>query len=211
MIIQFKNRKKELYELKKILESNNFELVIIYGRRRIGKTALVLEATKKYNRLYFLATEENNLERFYDLCMKKFPEVRKLKKSYEILFDFLKDKVDVIIIDEFQNMIKENKNIVSIFQIIVDDILVNTKIKLFLLGSSVSMITSKVLSYKSPLYGRRTASLNLKKIKFKDLKEFFPKASFEELIKIYGFADGIPFYLIKIDPNKNFFHGLKKK
>ena len=115
MIIQFKNRKKELYELKKILESNNFELVIIYGRRRIGKTALVLEATKKYNRLYFLATEENNLERFYDVCMKKFPEVRKLKKSYEILFDFLKDKVDVIIIDEFQNMIKENKNIVSIF------------------------------------------------------------------------------------------------
>ena len=93
-----------------------FELIIIYGRRRIGKTALYLQATKKYKRIYFLATEENNLERFYNVCIRHFPEVSKLRKDYEVIFEFLKDKVDVIIIDEFQNMIQENKNTVSTFQ-----------------------------------------------------------------------------------------------
>ena len=209
MNIQFKNRKKELEELKRIINSKKFELVILYGRRRIGKTALALEVTKHSKRLYFLATQENNLERFYNLCIKHFPEVSKLKQDFEVLFEFLKDRVDVIIIDEFQNMIKENKNIVSLFQAIIDQILSKTKVKLFLLGSSVSMISSRVLNYQSPLYGRRTASIKLKGIKFKNLKEFFPKANFEELMNIYGFADGIPFYLIKID--KQFFNWLNKE
>ena len=80
---------------------------------------------------------------------------------------------------------------------------------LILSGSSIGMMEKYTLDYKSPLYGRRTASIKLKGIKFKDLKEFFPKANFEELMNIYGFADGIPFYLIKID--KQFFNWLDKE
>jgi AAA+ ATPase superfamily predicted ATPase len=199
---------KELKEIEEIIKSNKFELVIIYGRRRIGKTELILNATKDHKRIYYLATEENNLERFYNVCLNKFPEVSKLKMDYEVIFEFLKNKTDIIIIDEFQNMIKENKNIIGLFQSIVDSILKGTKIKLFLLGSSISLITSKILSYKSPLYGRRTGSLNLKKISFFSLPEFFPKMDIKQLIEIYGFADGIPYYLIKID---NEFWGWFKK
>ena len=112
------------------------------------------------------------MDRFYNLCLNYFPELNKYKKDWEVLFDFLKDKVDVIIIDEFQNLIKEDKNILTIFQNIVDNILKNSKIKLIIVGSSISMIKSKVLSYKSPLYGRRTLSYKLKPISFFDLKEF---------------------------------------
>jgi AAA+ ATPase superfamily predicted ATPase len=60
-------------------------------------------------------------------------------------------------------------------------------------------MTSQLLSYKSPLYGRRTASIELKPVSFFDIKEFFPHLNIEQLIEIYGFADGIPFYLVKVD------------
>lgn len=182
-------------------------MFILYGRRRIGKTELILNATKDKNRIYYLATGENNLERFYNTCLNHDKEMSKLKKDWEILFDYLKDKVDLVIIDEFQNMIHENKNILNLFQSIVDTILKNSKLKLFLLGSSVSMITSKVLSYQSPLYGRRSGSINLKAISFFELHEFFPRANIEQLMEIYSFADGIPFYLIRID--KDFWQWLR--
>jgi AAA+ ATPase superfamily predicted ATPase len=209
MIIQFKNRKKELKELKEVLKSRKFELLILYGRRRIGKTELILNATKAKKRLYYLATTENNLERFYNLCLRHDKDINKLKKDFEILFDYLKDNYEVIVIDEFQNMIKENKDILNLFQSIVDTSLKNSKLKLILLGSSISMITSKVLSYQSPLYGRRTGSINLKAVSFFDIKEFFPKANTEQLLEIFGFADGIPFYLINID--KEFWLWLKEE
>ena len=196
---EFKDRKVEMKELKETLDKRGFAFEIIYGRRRIGKTELILQATKNKRRVYYLATGENNLERFYNVCVDYDKNVGKLKKDYEVLFDYLKDNTEVIIIDEFQNIIKENPEFLNLFQAIIDIKLKNSNLKLFILGSSVSMITSKVLSYQSPVYGRKTASLKLKNISFLDLKEFFPKADAEEIIRIYGFADGIPFYLIKID------------
>lgn len=209
MIIQFKNREKELKEIKEVLDSKQFELMIIYGRRRIGKTELILNSSKNKKRIYYLAVGENNLERFYEDCLKHYNEISKLKKDWIVLFEFLKDKAEVIIIDEFQNLIKEDKNILNIFQLIVDTILKNSKIKLILLGSSISIITSKVLEYKSPLYGRRTGSLELKAVSFFDLVKFFPKVNIKQLIEIYGFADGIPFYLIRI--NKEFWFWFKEE
>lgn len=196
---KFKDRKAEIKELKETLNKKGFAFEIIYGRRRIGKTELILQATKKKRRVYYLATGENNLERFYNVCTDYNKNVGKLKKDYEVLFDYLKDNTEVVIIDEFQNIIKENPEFLNLFQAIIDTKLKNSNLKLFILGSSVSMITSKVLSYQSPVYGRKTASLKLKNISFLDLKKFFPKADAEEIIRIYGFADGIPFYLIKID------------
>jgi len=209
MIIQFKNRKKELQELARTLNSKRFHLFVLYGRRRVGKTELILNATKNKDKIYYLASGENNLERFYNTCSKHNKEVLKLKKDWEVLFDFLKNKTEVVIIDEFQNMIKEDKNILNIFQAIVDTTLKNSNLKLFLLGSSVSIITSKILSYKSPLYGRRSGSLNLKSIPFFELSQFFPNTTIEQLLEIYGFADGIPYYLIKVD--QEFWQWLEKE
>jgi len=199
MIIQFLDREKEQEEIKEILESKKSELFILYGRRRVGKTELALHATKNKKRIYYLAVGENNLERFYSVCMNFDREAANLKKDWEVLFDFLKNRAEVIIIDEFQNLIHEDRNILPLFQSIVDVVLKGSKLKLFLLGSSVSIITSKVLSYKSPLYGRRTASIRLKPVSFFDLHKFFPKEPIEKLVEIYGFADGVPFYLVKID------------
>ncbi|MGP8337001.1 MAG: ATP-binding protein [Methanosarcinaceae archaeon] len=199
MIIQFKDRKKERRELDEVLSSKTFEFIVIYGRRRIGKTELILKATENKKRIYYLAIGARNLERFYNICIGHYPQVSKLKMDWEVLFDFLKDNAETVVIDEFQNMIQEDANILNIFQSVTDTILKDSPLKLFLLGSSISVMTSKVLDHKSPLYGRKTGSLELKSVSFFDLKEFFPKANMEELVEIYGFADGVPYYLVRID------------
>ncbi len=196
---EFKDRKKESLELRASIERKGFAFEIIYGRRRVGKTELILHATQKDKRIYYLAVGENNLERFYNTCIAYDSEIGKLKMDYEVLFDYLKDNVDVLIIDEFQNLIKENSNFLSLLQSIVDTKLKKSNLKFFILGSSVSIITSKVLSYSSPVFGRKTASLKLKPVSFFDLHYFFPKVSVEDLVNIYGFADGIPYYLTMID------------
>jgi uncharacterized protein len=198
-MIKFKDRKKEFLELRESINKKAFAFEIIYGRRRVGKTELILHATKKDKRIYYLAVGENNLERFYAVCVEYDSNISKLKMDYEVLFDYLKNNVDVLIIDEFQNLIKENPNFLSILQSIIDTKLKKSNLKFFILGSSISIITSKVLNYNSPIFGRKTASLKLKPVSFFDLHYFFPKLKINELIEIYGFADGVPYYLNMID------------
>ena len=192
----FINREDELKALTEKLDSNNFEFIVIYGRRRIGKTKLALKSVENREHIYYLAVEGDNLKHFKRYALKVVPTIEYTKEDWEAYFNFLKDKI--IIIDEFPNLIKENPNILSLFQRIIDVHLKDTKTKLIILGSSISMMGEKVLSYKSPLYGRKTGVLKIKPLKFKHLKEFFPKATWEELVEIYGFADGIPYYLEKI-------------
>jgi len=194
--MKFINRTQELKAIREKLQSKKFELYIIYGRRRIGKTALSLESMKGRDFIYYLATEENNLKKIKEVGIRKIPDLKYVEQDWEAIFNFLKDRV--IIIDEFPNLIKENPKIISIFQKIIDTILKESRTKLILLGSSISMMEDKVLSYKAPLYGRKTGQIKLKPLKFSEIKEFFPKASKEELVEIYGFCDGIPFYLEKV-------------
>lgn len=195
--MQFINRKKELKAIKEKLDSPDLEFYVIYGRRRIGKTTLSLATVKGREFIYYLATEENNLKKLKEIASRIEPEIKYAEEDLEAIFNFLKDKI--IIIDEFPNMIKENPKVVSELQGIIDVLLANTKTKLIILGSSISMMESHVLSYSSPLYGRKTGQLKLKPMKFSELTGFFPESTTEERLEIYGFSDGIPFYLEKIN------------
>lgn len=188
----FIDREKEVKAIRERLNSPNFELIIVYGRRRIGKTSTVLKALEQKEHIYYLATEKNNLYKFKQVVESKYPELRYVKEDWEAIFYALKDKV--IVIDEFPYMVVEDKSILSTFQKIVDA-LNSTKTKLILIGSSISIMTD-ALSYKSPLYGRRTASLKIRELPFKRLSNF--NFSIDEVIKVYGFAGGIPYYLVKV-------------
>jgi hypothetical protein len=195
--MRFINRTQELKAIREKLRSKKFELYIIYGRRRIGKTALSLESVRGRDFIYYLATEEDNIKKFKDIGAKSISELKYVEQDWEAIFNFLKDRI--IIIDEFPNLIKEDPKIVSIFQRIIDTILKKSQTKLIFLGSSISMMEDKVLSYRAPLYGRKTGQIKLKPLRFSEIKKFFPKATKEELVEIYGFCDGIPFYLEKVN------------
>ncbi len=195
-MLPFVDRREELRALKERLTSNNFELIVIYGRRRVGKTRLALEAVKGLPHVYYLAVEGDNLRHFRETAERVFPEVRYSREDWEGTLHALKGKI--IVIDEFPNLIKENPRVLSLFQRAIDLDLSSSSTKLVLLGSSVSMMTEKVLSYKSPLYGRRTGSIKLRPMGFFSLREFFPKASWKELVEVYGMTDGIPFYITQV-------------
>lgn len=194
----FVDRKIDYEELGKVLDAPGFAFAVLYGRRRVGKTRLVLETLKKRNYVYYLAVEKENLRYFSACVAQKFPKAANLKEDWEVLLDFLKDNVSVLVIDEFQNLIVEDKTVLSFFQRAIDTSLKDSELKLVALGSSVSMITSELLQYQSPLYGRRTHTKKVVALSFLSINGFFPKASTEELAEIYGFADGVPYYLEKV-------------
>ena len=200
MVSLFVDRKTECEELKGVLDAKGFAFAVLYGRRRVGKTRLLLEALRGRNHIYYLAVEKENLRYLSAVVAQRFPKVRALREDWEVLLDFLKDNVSVLLIDEFQNLVKEDKTVLSLFQRAIDTNLKDSKLKLIALGSSVSMITSELLQYRSPLYGRRTYTKKVGAMSFLNIKGFFPKTSAEELAEIYGFADGIPYYLEKISP-----------
>ncbi len=199
----FIDRDWELKFLREAYGSKRNELIIIYGRRRVGKTALALKSIEKKRRaVYFFAedtTEEENLKTFRGLMADYLGDdvIERAHLNWEEIFRVIAERAPgtIIIIDEFPNLIGGNKAIVSKFQKILDSLEQRARIKLVLLGSSVSVMESEVLSYKSPLYGRRTGQIKLEPLNPKYLKEFFPTMTWEERVKIYGITDMIPAYL----------------
>jgi len=210
---KFINRENELGYLKKELGSKDFRLIPVWGRRRVGKTRLILEATKGRS-VYFLATEaaeRTNLKMFREDASRELDDqtIKDLELDWEVMFRYLSKKGITIIIDEFPYLIVANRAIPSIFQRIVDKYLMGTDTKLILCGSSVRMMESKVLSYRSPLYGRRTGQLRLKPLDFSHLSQFFPKTTFENRMRVYGCCGGVPLYLINFTTDKPFQNNLE--
>ncbi|BBG26348.1 hypothetical protein IC007_0856 [Sulfuracidifex tepidarius] len=133
-------------KVKKRLASDNVELIVIYGRRRIGKTFLVLNALEG-DFIYYLGTEKNNLRKFKEIAEGKFHDLKYAKEDWESVFHYLRDSV--VAIDEFPYMIKEDPSVLFIFQKIVDETLKGSKTKIILLGSSISVMED-VLSCELP-------------------------------------------------------------
>lgn len=202
---KFINREKEIKFLNDEYLRNGSSLVILYGRRRIGKTELCKAFMKDKNTLYFLATEESetqNRNAFKDI-VSDFCENELLKNSkvnnWEILFKIILEKSKneklLLVIDEFQYLGKSNSAFPSIFQKIWDTILKDNNVMVILCGSLISMMEEQTLNYSSPLYGRRTGQIKLKQIKFKHYNEFFEKKEYSELVKYYAITGGVPKYI----------------
>ncbi len=201
----FVNRETELKFLNDEYSRTGSSLIILYGRRRIGKTELCRAFMKSKNALYFLATEENEIQNrnaFKDV-VSVFCKNELLKNStvnnWNILFETIlekyKNKKILLIIDEFQYLGKCNPAFPSIFQKIWDTILKDNNIMVILCGSLISMMEEQTLNYSSPLYGRRTGQIKLKQIKFKYYNKFFVKKEYSELIKYYAITGGVPKYI----------------
>ena len=200
---KFVGRVKELKFLKEVYNSDRAEFIVLYGRRRIGKTELIKKSIDKENAIYLFieeALETENLDSFKTKIAKLLtnPLIEKAELSWEELFDEIaKEDRLVVVFDEFPNLIKENKTILSKFQKIWDEKLAKSKIKLIICGSSISMMENHLLGYKTPVYGRRTGQLFLQPLKFFHIKDFI-ELPFKEIIEIYGITDGIPYYILDV-------------
>lgn len=221
MVQLFSDRERELRFLEDHYETRQAELVVLYGRRRVGKTELCLRFAEKKRHIYFLADRrpEPHLIKELKIIMSQYLEDESFAKLaitdwVELFKEFTKwnkNEHTLIIIDEFPILIESNHAIPSIFQKIWDQNLKNTHTTLILLGSSVAMMETEVLDIRSPLYGRRTAQWRLEPLKLPHLKPFFPKHSIETLTQIYGCLGGIPAYLNKFDPKLDLWQNVEQK
>ena len=222
---KFVDREKEINLLEKEYREKRPSFFILYGRRRVGKTELLIKFIKNKPGIYFLSTTEgdfHNIKAFQEKLSEtmgsyiKHINIKDWYALFKILTENLKFKTItktkkfVIVIDEFSYLIHSNPNIPSIFQKIWDEILSKENVMLILCGSSIGIMENEVLGYRSPLYGRRTSQLELQPLEFKYLKEFFPTYSAEDLIKVWFVVGGIPEYLLKLNPKLSFWDNIKE-
>ncbi|MBQ9277264.1 MAG: ATP-binding protein [Lachnospiraceae bacterium] len=219
-MIKLIDREIELKTLKTEYDRKGSSFVVIYGRRRIGKTTLINKFCEDKKSIHFLATEESeneNLREFQNVVAEELNN--NLLKSatvrrWEDIFDVIADAADekkklVVTMDEFQYIGKANPAFPSIMMKIWDKSLKDKNIMLIICGSLINMLTSQVLSYDSPLYGRRTAQLNMKQIPFSYYKDFVPGLSEDEIIKRYAVTGGVPKYIEIFSDEKDIYKSIK--
>ena len=203
---QFVNREAELDQLRDCYESDDADFVVIYGRRRLGKSELVRQSiTNRDDALYYQAVEstaQNQLEQFVDAATGQFPSLQNVRRDWEILLEALGEQDAVVVIDEFPFLIEEDESLPSRLQRVWDMELQETGMTLVLVGSSISVMEDKVLSGSAPLYGRRTATIDLQSLSVRDACLFFPEYDPETAITAWSIYGGTPYYLQTINPDQ---------
>ena len=206
---RFYCRKEELRKLNKRYADGKFECIVIYGRRRVGKTALINEFCKDKPTIFFSAlntTEKENLEAlsksimsFERPDMESAPEFRSYDAALDELTILSKEKRIVFVIDEYPYLAKAKPAISAMLQHIIDHRWTETRMYLILCGSSMSFMENQVLGKESPLYGRRTGQFKIKPLDYKETSVFHPDLSVEDNSLIYGITGGVPHYINKLD------------
>ena len=212
-------RNEEYNYLQELYQNNNFEYLVMYGRRRVGKTTLLQEFAKNTNSIFFPAREKNdslNLEDFSKVIQLFFDkQYIAAFQSWEAAFDYIHAKADkrtTIIIDEFPYIIEENPTVKSILQHAIDhNFKKNNNIFLVLCGSSVSMMENEIMGSKSPLHDRQTATLEVKPFNYYESSLFFENYSNEDKCLVYGILGGIPRYLEAFDNSKTITQNLANR
>ena len=201
--MDFIGRISELATLNAELERGS-GFVVIYGRRRVGKTTLIKEFIKDKRAFYFLATTESeaqSMKRFAGVLSRttKNPMLSKVIFTdwldlFQVVADDHPDEKKVLVIDEFPYLVKTNPDFPSILQNAWDEVLKDHNVMLILCGSLISMMKKHALAYDSPLYGRRTAQIRLMPLQFTDVYAA-QNLSFEQAVEQYAITGGVPKYM----------------
>ena len=206
-------REKELSSLNKRYKQDKFECIVIYGRRRIGKTALINEFCKGKKVVFFSALNATVLENLESLSKSIYLYNHKDSSSAPIYKNFddafleisriAQNERLIFVIDEYPYLAKADSSISSRLQHIIDHVWQNSKLFLILCGSSMSFMEHQVLGYESPLFGRRTAQYKIQALSYREITAFNPTLSLEEQALVYGITGGIPHYINKLNVNKD--------
>ena len=204
----FIGRERELATLNRLYGSDKFEFAVIYGRRRVGKTALIGEFVRDKKSIYFMGVESNakqNLDNFsksimeYGTGFSLDTSFSSFQAALEYVFKLAENERVVLAIDEYPYVARSSKSLASTLQLLIDKYKDTSKLMLILCGSSMSFMEDYVLSYKAPLYGRKTAQMKINPFDFEETCRYFPNALNEDKALIYGIVGGTPQYLLQIN------------
>lgn len=213
----FIDRGKELAFLEQKWAESKAQMIVLWGKRRVGKTEIVKQFIMNKPHIYFLAEsthEREQLRRFSLILGEFFKEPLLITRGFdnwEEGFRYMreKNKIFVLVIDEFPYLIQSNSGISSIFQRAWDEYLSSSLVFLILLGSSVAMMETEVLGYKAPLYKRRTGQWKIQAMPFAKIKDFRRSKSFEDQLLHYSVCGGTPAYWLWFSKGNDFFQNLR--
>lgn len=199
----FIGREKELKELNELYKQDRFQLFVLYGRRRVGKTTLLNEFCKGKDAVFYSAEQSNdklNLEKFSSLVFNFYNEANlqpfsSWSNAFLYLNERQKKKRLIIVIDEFPYLVQKNRALLSEFQHLIDHQLRTGNLFIVLCGSYMGFMEKEVLGAKSPLFGRRTGQLHMKPFHYQTSMQFMDGFDDEEKLMLYGAFGGTPLYL----------------
>lgn len=202
----FYGRDDEMGELNRRYYSRGFQFIPIYGRRRVGKTALIDEFIKDKIAIKFTAVKgsySTNMRLLTSIVLgvKNAPAM-----NFEDILEVIHDKYGVsryvFVIDEFPYLVKSEESVTGILNNFIESHQ-DSDAFIILSGSSMNIMKNQILGKQSPLYGRRTGQIKLSPFLFVDTKQFLPGYSDEERMIVYGLVGGIPWYLSFFDSGKS--------
>lgn len=206
----FVNREQELSTLAQLYQSNRAELFVLYGRRRVGKTELLRAFCQDKRAIFYqadLGSEGMLLANFsraigealysnpglvFDSWDAAFNEIARAARSERL----------VVVLDEFGYLAQANPTLPSILQRLWDTRLKDTRVFLILCGSYISVMEREALTYRAPLYGRRSGQCLLEPLEFRAVTQFFPKFNATDKIRAYAIVGGVPAYLLQFSDRK---------
>lgn len=214
----FIGRDKELNMLERFYQSDRFEFVVVYGRRRIGKTALIKHFIDHKQSIYFMGVESNakqNLENLShsilesELGVQTDTSFLSYQAALEYVFQQAEKKRLIFVMDEYPYVAREEKSLASTLQLLIDQHKDSSKLMLILCGSSMSYMEDQVLAYKAPLYGRRTAQMKIMPFDFEESCRYFQKLSAEDQALMYGIVGGTPQYMLQMSDQQSIEDNIK--
>lgn len=200
-MFRFIDREEELATLEGRYRLSDFEFVVLYGRRRVGKTELLKQFIAGKPHLYFMADKRGTIRNVLRLrrdMAKSVSEPEIASTEMDEVFHWYVEKAGkrpLIIIDEFPYLAEKDDAIPSVFQLMVDEMLKESNVMLILCGSSMGMMERTLLGSRSPLYGRKTAHMKIMPLGFNEACRFFPGNGKEGNVEFYGVLGGVPYYL----------------
>ncbi|MFC7228651.1 ATP-binding protein [Salinirubellus salinus] len=201
---EFVNRVEELSRLESLYDSETAELAIVYGRRRLGKTALVRESVRDRDDVVLYQARQKTtalqLEQFVETAAESYPGVERIRPEWEAVLGYLADEDALVVLDEFPYLVEQDDSLPSVLQAMFDHELEDSTATVVLVGSSISMIEEAALLGNSPLYGRSSLKLDLRQLSFGAARAFLPDdADAVEAVLAWGIFGGVPYYLEELD------------
>lgn len=215
----FIGREKELKSLNQLYEKSGFCMTVLYGRRRIGKSTLIAKFLEGKKAVFYTATrvgKERNLELFAEQVLEVLePEFSDVSfRSLEAVFDFISAKLTgermVLVIDELPYWAEKDEALLSVLQKYIDTSWTGKNLFIILCGSSLSFMEDKILSEKSPLFGRRDSQIKLDAFDYLESALFVPDYSYEEKAICYGVTGGVAKYLSLFDSKMSLDDNIKR-
>ncbi len=216
----FIGRKQELQFLEDKYNSKGGQLIVLYGRRRVGKTETLHEFCKDKQHVFYSCREVSDklqLRSFSEKMLREdIPAANYIKEfvdwetAIRSIADLPYSGKKLLIIDEFPYMCKGNSSIPSVLQNLWDEQLKDENVMIVLCGSAMSFIEKELLAEKNPLYGRATGIYKMESMGFYDAVQFFPEYSDRDKIIAYSILGGIPHYLRQFDPELSLEDNIKK-